>query len=437
MLQANGIAPLARNKRKAPAAHTPPAERKPPTDRRPPAERARRPTIFELAAAQAAKMARKLCIPTSSFAITLTFSQDEELKTLADAAEKVRPEKLQAAEDRLAEMEKKYGQMQRIFGLDVEGAEASPEYGVKIGRERYTATCWIPSTAGKKFAVHWTNRSYRHPTMGSVKIDGVNYGGIVMHADPGTLPETTCHDGVILEDAKLRPFMFTSLEVIDDSDEEDELESIEELGVIELTIQRVNIKERLGQPSQSNALFRYEEPEGDMMVHERVKEAVGAERITLGESEELAEEEEILSFERVGPPLAQFTFKYRPLSMLQANGIAPLPRNKRKTPAPHTPPAECKPPAERRPARPSAKGARRPTIFELAAAQAYKKAKLLADAEEEVRVLRDEEIKILADAAEKVRPVREKLQAAEEKLAEMEEDYGYSRKRVKLEEGSG
>ncbi|KAJ7661646.1 hypothetical protein B0H17DRAFT_1144620 [Mycena rosella] len=219
--------------------------------------------------------------------------------------------------------------------ITVDGKETT-EYDVKTSEVEKTVTCYIASQLGKKFVVNWTNAAYRHPTMGSVEIDGDKCGGIVMHATHrGTLPETICHNG-ILTGNKLRPFKFGSLELTDDEAFDGESHH----AVTVLTIEAIEITERRGGPFKAKSQSLSAGTKGRQRakkVHERSKKAAHH-RTTLGKAETLSEREEILFIKRTAPgkKLAKFVFQYRPLAILRAGGIAPMPDKSEREPSAKT-----------------------------------------------------------------------------------------------------
>ncbi|KAJ7761008.1 hypothetical protein B0H16DRAFT_557304 [Mycena metata] len=126
------------------------------------------------------------------------------------------------------------------------------------------------------------------------------------------LPRSIEHRGSN-NDTTLRPFIFSTLALTDD----DSLlgsSSHPELGLIQLTIVPVQATETntsLALPSLA-----------ELKVHERSKKAV-TQQITLAEPEILATPPKTYDLVRIGPNIANFSFKYRPLDVLRANEIAP------------------------------------------------------------------------------------------------------------------
>ncbi|KAJ7656665.1 hypothetical protein B0H17DRAFT_993018 [Mycena rosella] len=209
--------------------------------------------------------------------------------------------------------------------VTIDGKEAI-EYDLETSEDQNTVTCWIPSELGKRFVVHWKNSAYHHDTLGQVSMDGTWAAGqFIRHRIP-SLPAATHCDGVS-DGTSVKPFVFSSLELTDDDAFLGGSESLhQELGVIQLSITPVQITGASDKTPKSRSL-------SEMKVHERAKKAV-TQQIMLGKAEQLAKPKSYSSWKRTGPDLVKLCFKYRPLDVLQANGIAPLPpRLKRKASA--------------------------------------------------------------------------------------------------------
>ncbi|KAJ6507202.1 hypothetical protein C8R47DRAFT_86855 [Mycena vitilis] len=198
--------------------------------------------------------------------------------------------------------------------VSIEGQEA-PEYDVEISDDKKIITCWIASELGKKFSVHWKNSSYRQTTLGTIKMDGKSCGGKYIYAQ--NLPVTTVKEGVS-DGTTIQAFVFSSLALTDD-DSYLGGNPHPDLGLIELLIYPVrtlpHTRVAAGMRASGTAL-------STLKVHERSKKAV-TQQIALGESQKLEKRHDFVSAQRTGPDLVKFLFKYRPLDILRANGIAP------------------------------------------------------------------------------------------------------------------
>ncbi|KAF8199956.1 hypothetical protein K438DRAFT_1822913 [Mycena galopus ATCC 62051] len=211
--------------------------------------------------------------------------------------------------------------------ISIEGVEA-PEYNVEVAENQLEVTCWIPSEVNKKFTVHWTNNSVPGLTGGGVQVDGHRCGFEAIASE--TRPLTLFMDGIAETSTKTRPFVFAPLELTDD---DTYLESVTHpnLGLIKLEIWRVDIGGGIA-PSTIAA-------PSAQKVHERSKKGMN-QQIQFGDAIEHAQVQSA-QIRRVGhAPLVSFSFKYRQLDLLRANGIAPQPERTQKRKASGTPEPE-------------------------------------------------------------------------------------------------
>ncbi|KAJ7680828.1 hypothetical protein DFH06DRAFT_1164302 [Mycena polygramma] len=203
--------------------------------------------------------------------------------------------------------------------ITVDDVEVS-EYGVEVSEDENTVTCWVPSELGKKFTVNWTNTSAsrRHPISGELEMDGTSSGSKIIYK-----PKTTTYKG-IEEGVCVKPFMFSSLKLTDD-DAFLGGQSLPKLGLIQLVILPVKVMQR-NVPAAVYSL-------SDIKIHERSKKGV-TQQISVAEPEFHNKPKRQVRSRRTGPNLATFSFRYRPIDVLRANGIAPpLPQLKRKASA--------------------------------------------------------------------------------------------------------
>ncbi|KAJ7019997.1 hypothetical protein C8F04DRAFT_1145798 [Mycena alexandri] len=192
----------------------------------------------------------------------------------------------------------------------IEGVKV-PEYGVEVSENGQDITCWIPSEVGKKFSVNWTNISAPGLTGGGVQVDGLKCGFEAIAAE--MRPISAFMDGIAETDTKTRPFEFAPLELTDDDSYLDS-SSHPHLGLIKLEIWRVDVA---GGYAPSVVAVP-----AAQKVHERAKKAMN-QQIKFGAAVEHAQVQSA-QIRRVGfGPLVAFSFKYRSLDVLKANGIAP------------------------------------------------------------------------------------------------------------------
>ncbi|KAF7305821.1 hypothetical protein HMN09_00736000 [Mycena chlorophos] len=201
--------------------------------------------------------------------------------------------------------------------ISIDGQPA-PEYSVEVSEDGTNVTCWVASELGKKFSVNWVNKTYYGitGTSGYLSLDGTYAGGRVLYVhDIGKPTEIRG----VQADANIRPFVFSALEISDD----DGLlggPSLPDLGLIALKIVPVHIG-----ASKSKAKSRSARPSElaqTLKVHERAKKAV-TQQVGLGDAEPAPQSGARVSVTRSGPPVVTFSWRYRPLDILQANDIAP------------------------------------------------------------------------------------------------------------------
>ncbi|KAJ7646769.1 hypothetical protein FB45DRAFT_181563 [Roridomyces roridus] len=233
-----------------------------------------------------------------------------------------------------------------VLCLDrIEGVEA-PEYGVETSVEDKTVTCWIPSELGKVklpgLGLRRDRDAYyrRRPspstgkTLGTtrtpwviVDLDGTHCPGMIIRARSGRVPNAAEVAGGT-DGSMLSAFMFSSLDLTDDDSFLGSSVN-EDLGNIELSIYPV-IEESFDEPQQLC------NPNLDKVtLHERSKKAV-TQQITLAEPEPERYTVASSTITCSGPDIVTFCFKYRPLDLLQANGIAPttqVPKKEASSPA--------------------------------------------------------------------------------------------------------
>ncbi|KAF7357819.1 hypothetical protein MVEN_00827900 [Mycena venus] len=201
--------------------------------------------------------------------------------------------------------------------ITIDGLEA-PEYSIEVSENQQEVTCWIPSEVGKKFAVHWTNNSAPGLTGGGVQVDGHKCGFEAIASE--TRPISLFMDGIAETDTKTRPFVFAPL-ILTDDDAYLESASHPNLGLIKLEIWRVDIGGGMA-PSVITV-------PNAQKVHERSKKGMN-QQIQFGDAIEHAQVQSA-QIRRVGlGPLVTFSFKYRSLDLLRANGIAPPPERPQK-----------------------------------------------------------------------------------------------------------
>ncbi|KAL1948508.1 hypothetical protein VTO73DRAFT_12583 [Trametes versicolor] len=183
-------------------------------------------------------------------------------------------------------------------------------YDVRMEDER-TISCWIPSEEGKTFIVHWGDDSSSTTMRVDIFMDGRKVE-VLAHENKKT---EYCRGAIETSDS-LRPFLFAPL-VLTDDDALLHSDVSGDIGTIHVEMRRVQ------RYTKNKTNFRGRHVPEIGSVHERSKKA-GVHAVALGQPQEVTVE----SWTARGvdkEPFATFKFRYRPLELLQANGIAPLP----------------------------------------------------------------------------------------------------------------
>lgn len=195
--------------------------------------------------------------------------------------------------------------------INVDGTSL-PEYGVQTNEAQREVTCWIPSEVGKNFSVSWYTTDLSIETEGSVVLDGRNVGSIIIRAYTIRRPE---FESEYVSPTTCRDFSFAPIKYTDD----DGYLSVptQDVGNIKLTIWRIELGE-------INTQFSKLKDVPDVTLHERSKK-LGAHCVHFGDIQNATP----ITFYKTNKieVLARFVFRYRPIDLLRANGVAPpLPR---------------------------------------------------------------------------------------------------------------
>ncbi|KAF9463929.1 hypothetical protein BDZ94DRAFT_1257779 [Collybia nuda] len=196
--------------------------------------------------------------------------------------------------------------------ISVEGTTLH-EYSVTTNEQSNTITCWIPSEVGKKFSVKiGTTAPHSTLLLCDLSIDGnfLRRASLINRVD-GMSTITS----VATSATTYRHLVFSSVELTDD-DAFLDTANVKDLGDISLKIFEVL------QFHQTETFL----PEGlrvpDGKVHERSKKITGH-RVGLGPEKSRNPCRRMFVAEKVGSVLVTFLFKYRPIDILRADGIAP------------------------------------------------------------------------------------------------------------------
>ncbi|KAI0721090.1 hypothetical protein C8T65DRAFT_632190 [Cerioporus squamosus] len=180
------------------------------------------------------------------------------------------------------------------------------QFDVRQDGER-TISCWIPSQAGQEFTVRLTPTSEDDNMLLRLYMDGRLTNRIGRRAG---LHGASIIDGFCEGPGLIRPFKFAPL-VLTDNEAAASFRGVDEnLGTIKLSVHRVLVLkvDDIGP------------------VHERSKKA-GAHAVSLGDAitRPTGEPTTLTPVGFEDEPFVNFIFRYRPLELLQANGLAPRP----------------------------------------------------------------------------------------------------------------
>ncbi|KAJ3732418.1 hypothetical protein DFJ43DRAFT_308965 [Lentinula guzmanii] len=198
--------------------------------------------------------------------------------------------------------------------IEVDGSEL-PIFDIKqTGNE---VTCWIPSESEKNFSVKLSTGKRAISMVGDIFMDGKHLDGRAMHAGE---PQTFTSSGVLTTATSERPFVFSKLELTDD----DEYLNMATagLGDVKLVISHATF----GVTTHDHN--RYKNCDTIGKIHEKSKKATGH-RVGLGASKPVVYTK-LISAQRHAV-VVNFVFRYRPIDMLRANGIAPPEERKKRT----------------------------------------------------------------------------------------------------------
>ncbi|KAK7031159.1 hypothetical protein VNI00_013574 [Paramarasmius palmivorus] len=204
--------------------------------------------------------------------------------------------------------------------INIEGHKAQ-EYGVEVSEAEKTVTCWIPSEEGKAFEICWDDSSRFSATTGSVRVDGNLCGREIRLID-----QTRCsrRRGIRVSSNMIRPFIFSRVKTTDDDNDVTASSSnTAEVGEISVAIIRTRVLTKSSGKPKTHHIPH------SQTFHEKSKKAIDH-QTSFGEA--VVSTTTKWKSQHYGSTVATFRFKYRPLAMLQANGIASPPSPTRKRP---------------------------------------------------------------------------------------------------------
>ncbi|KAJ7679271.1 hypothetical protein DFH06DRAFT_507865 [Mycena polygramma] len=190
-----------------------------------------------------------------------------------------------------------------------------PEYAVEYAADGMEATCWIPSETDKEFSIDLrdADASPRRIVSGRVAVDGMRCGGMHLSDPSRTGVSTASRNSVSTSDTTRRPLKFAK-QVLTDDDTYLNVAISPDLGTIKAVFALV--RPRAGSLKKPR---HYDEPAN--ILHERSKKALGH-SVQLGPEYHRNSHTTSLPSQTI-ETLATLTFKYRPIELLRAQGIAP------------------------------------------------------------------------------------------------------------------
>ncbi|KAF5375822.1 hypothetical protein D9757_011185 [Collybiopsis confluens] len=193
----------------------------------------------------------------------------------------------------------------------VDGAPLK-EYNVETVKkgEMTTVTCWIPSEAGKRYEIQWKDSICEQSTQGNLYIDGHGCGSSIARKKNKIMIKR----GLRPSETTLSPFEFAPLKMTDD-DEAATLEMPRDVGQIKLRIRnfRVEGREAWSTGVALPILQTYSEKAKKGIDH-----LTSFSGIISGPKKTAC-----IIGQPTGPTFLQFCFRYRPIGILRAQGIAP------------------------------------------------------------------------------------------------------------------
>ncbi|KAJ3843925.1 hypothetical protein EV361DRAFT_291144 [Lentinula raphanica] len=194
--------------------------------------------------------------------------------------------------------------------IEVEGS-ALPLFDVKVNDRELS--CWIPSEVGKAFVVKWATGTMNSHMAGVVYMDGKQAGGVAMGSGA---PYLYKYSGILTSPTTEKPFVFSNVDVTDDDQYLNQATA--GLGDIKLVISHATLNILgSGEYTKYNTIGK---------VHERSKKATGH-KVDLRDAHSVPYTDTIDVI--VGDTIVNFIFRYRPIELLRADGVAPpAPRTK-------------------------------------------------------------------------------------------------------------
>ncbi|KAJ3554593.1 hypothetical protein NM688_g3024 [Phlebia brevispora] len=199
------------------------------------------------------------------------------------------------------------------------------EFDTRYSQDKTRARCYLASHAGTNFRVSLFNHSQDTDLSCALYVDGaLTCRHLIWRGNRTDIL------GVDIDEETVRPFQFSSIELTDNDGVATVPRNsriVEHIGTLRCELFRVNVVRESRQE-----YVNYGIPiamRDHMVLHERTKK-VGAHRVRLGEGVIIRPRTRTHLVNCIDPlssaPYKTFLFRYRPIEMLQAQGIVPLRR---------------------------------------------------------------------------------------------------------------
>ncbi|KIK55459.1 hypothetical protein GYMLUDRAFT_231019 [Collybiopsis luxurians FD-317 M1] len=188
-------------------------------------------------------------------------------------------------------------------------------------------TCWIPSEAGKKYEVHWTDLRFKYPSDGQIYVDGHHCGGKVLQRRNQIMNKK----GIRASPTTVKLFQFSPLNMTDD-DEASMIDMPRNIGQIKLRIRYWRLPK-----AGDGGLCKGQSVPSEQVFSEKAKKGIDHQTRFFETAIDTKPVYNVGGKAR-GKYFLEFHFRYRPLDVLRAHGIAPPP----------SPPASQSGPGKRR-----------------------------------------------------------------------------------------
>ncbi|KAJ4477516.1 hypothetical protein J3R30DRAFT_3486766 [Lentinula aciculospora] len=203
-----------------------------------------------------------------------------------------------------------------FFASVVADGEPLDEYNIETSEKDGLTTvyCWVPSIAGKQYEIQWKDLVLKETSDGQVRIDGNKCGGKVLIKKNGVATKRGFRTSL----TSSKPFIFSDLKMTDDEDPF-ALGMPGNIGEIELRIQYFPL-------SGQRTPYKVKSLPAEQTYNEKAKKGIDH-QTRFGDIVFNERPVSSLHGKHIGKVFLKFLFRYRPLDVLRAHGIAPPARN--------------------------------------------------------------------------------------------------------------